>query len=99
MAPIFQSTSTPTSIPTAIPTKTPTVAPTQAPTQTPTQVPTQTPKPTFTPYPSRTPVTTEKKIIALTFDDGPDYDTSGMLDVLAKHNVKATFFIKGLNLE
>ncbi len=82
-----------------LPTQTPTETPTAAPTQTPTAAPIETPKPTFTPYPSRTPVTTDKKIIALTFDDGPDYDTSGMLDVLAKHNVKATFFIKGLNLE
>lgn len=93
----------PSASPTTAPTQTPTVPPTETPTETPTQTPTvsptQTTKPTFTPYPSRTPVTTEKKIIALTFDDGPDYDTNGMLDVLAKHNVKATFFIKGLNLE
>ncbi|MBR5280874.1 MAG: polysaccharide deacetylase family protein [Clostridia bacterium] len=90
-----QSTEAPANTPTVAPTETPTVAPTE----TPTAEPTKTPSPTLTPIPTRTPVATDKKIIAFTFDDGPDYDTSGMLDVLAKHNVKATFFIKGLNLE
>lgn len=37
-----------------------------------------------------------KKQIALTFDDGPHHpNTSKTLDVLAKHNVKATFFLIG----
>lgn len=35
------------------------------------------------------------KLIALTFDDGPNYNTSKVLDVLAKYNVKATFFVLG----
>ena len=36
------------------------------------------------------------KQIALTFDDGPnDPHTSNLLDVLAKHNVPATFFMIG----
>jgi len=36
------------------------------------------------------------KQIALTFDDGPnDPDTLHLLDVLAKHNVHATFFLIG----
>ena len=34
------------------------------------------------------------KLIALTFDDGPNYNTSKVLDVLAKYNVKA-FFVLG----
>lgn len=39
---------------------------------------------------------TDKKIIALTFDDGPDDKfTPQILDVLKKHNVKATFFLLG----
>src|SRR3954468_18179131 len=34
--------------------------------------------------------------LALTYDDGPnDPDTPLLLDVLAKHNVKATFFLIG----
>ena len=46
-------------------------------------------------------VVTNKKInnsdrlIALTFDDGPNYNTNKVLDVLAKYNVKATFFVLG----
>ena len=35
------------------------------------------------------------KLIALTFDDGPNYNTSKVLDVLAKYNAKATFFVLG----
>lgn len=35
-------------------------------------------------------------LIALTFDDGPNEDyTSQLLDVLAKHDVKASFFVMG----
>lgn len=38
----------------------------------------------------------EKKLIAITFDDGPHpKETSQVLDVLKKYNVKATFFIAG----
>lgn len=38
----------------------------------------------------------EKKLIALTFDDGPHpKETNEVLDVLNKHKVKATFFIAG----
>ena len=38
----------------------------------------------------------EKKVIALTFDDGPHpKETDKVLDVLSKYNVKATFFIAG----
>ena len=33
------------------------------------------------------------KVVYLTFDDGPSKYTSELLDVLAKYNVKATFFI------
>ncbi|RDY24895.1 polysaccharide deacetylase family protein [Romboutsia maritimum] len=38
----------------------------------------------------------EEKVVALTFDDGPDEDfTPQVLDILKKYNVKATFFVVG----
>ncbi|MGP4062366.1 polysaccharide deacetylase family protein [Halobacillus sp. H74] len=38
----------------------------------------------------------EQKVIALTFDDGPDQRyTPEILDILKKHDVKATFFLMG----
>ncbi len=37
----------------------------------------------------------DKKYIALTFDDGPAAKTSEILDVLKQHNVPATFFTIG----
>src|SRR5689334_15654481 len=38
--------------------------------------------------------------LALTYDDGPnDPDTLLLLDVLAKHNVRATFFLIGKYVE
>lgn len=38
-------------------------------------------------------------VVALTFDDGPDPNrTSAVLDVLAEHDVAATFFVTGQNV-
>jgi peptidoglycan/xylan/chitin deacetylase (PgdA/CDA1 family) len=37
--------------------------------------------------------------VALTFDDGPSPDTEGILDVLAEHNLSATFFMVGREVE
>ncbi|MBS0285868.1 MAG: polysaccharide deacetylase family protein [Proteobacteria bacterium] len=43
-------------------------------------------------------VKTDEKVVALTFDDGPDKPyTEQILGVLDKHNVKATFFVLGGN--
>ncbi len=43
---------------------------------------------------------TDKRIVALTYDDGPSPPyTDQLLDVLAKHNVKATFFMIGKRIE
>lgn len=43
---------------------------------------------------------TSEKIVALTFDDGPDAEhTPAVLDSLARHNVHATFFIVGYRAE
>lgn len=39
-----------------------------------------------------------KKLLVLTFDDGPSKYTSQILDILQKENVKATFFILGQNI-
>lgn len=41
-----------------------------------------------------------EKLVALTFDDGPDKDfTPQILDILKKNNIKATFFVVGENVE
>ncbi len=47
-----------------------------------------------------TKIKTDEKIVALTYDDGPypPY-TDRLLDILAKHNVKATFFMIGKRIE
>lgn len=37
------------------------------------------------------------KVIYLTFDDGPSQYTGELLSILAKYDVKATFFVTGLN--
>ena len=43
---------------------------------------------------------TDQKVVALTFDDGPQPPyTDRLLDVLAKHDVKATFFVIGNRIE
>ena len=41
----------------------------------------------------------EKKLIALTFDDGPSKYTSVLLDILNDKNAKATFFLIGDNIK
>ncbi len=42
----------------------------------------------------------DKKVIALTFDDGPSPDiTPEILDILKEHKIKATFFVIGNNLK
>ena len=38
---------------------------------------------------------TGKKVIYLTFDDGPSQYTGKLLDILKKYNVKVTFFVTG----
>ncbi len=43
---------------------------------------------------------TDERLVALTFDDGPSPPyTDQLLDILAKHNVKATFFMIGNRIE
>ena len=44
--------------------------------------------------------TAEYSLVALTFDDGPRYDTTAaLLDGLARRGVRATFFLVGLSVE
>lgn len=40
-----------------------------------------------------------KKVVYLTFDDGPSKNTGKILDILKKYNAKATFFVTGNNQE
>ncbi|MFF2449416.1 polysaccharide deacetylase family protein [Neobacillus sp. NPDC058068] len=40
-----------------------------------------------------------KKIVYLTFDDGPTKWTGAFLDVLKEHGIQATFFMQGNNLK
>lgn len=43
---------------------------------------------------------TSEKIVALTFDDGPNEPyTSQVLDILDRYGIKATFFVTGKNVE
>lgn len=41
----------------------------------------------------------ENKTVYLTFDDGPSTNTGKILDILAEHDIKATFFVCGSNTE
>ena len=41
----------------------------------------------------------EKKIVYLTFDDGPSENTEKILDILKKYGAKGTFFVTGNNKE
>lgn len=46
------------------------------------------------PYPRPETVMPQGKVIYLTFDDGPGPFTGQLLNILKKHDVKATFFVK-----
>jgi peptidoglycan/xylan/chitin deacetylase (PgdA/CDA1 family) len=41
----------------------------------------------------------QPKLIALTFDDGPSWDTDSILDTLTAYHAKATFFVVGKSIE
>lgn len=85
--------------------------PTPDPTSDPTKAPTASPKPTAKPKPKPTTASTplpvrdkdgrvdckKYRCVALTFDDGPLPKTTGpLLDILAKEQVPATFFMLGV---
>ncbi len=44
-------------------------------------------------------VPTGRRLVTLTFDDGPSAETGNVLDMLARHHVKATFFVIGRYLD
>ena len=46
-----------------------------------------------------TPVPPDPKIVYLTFDDGPSPVTPQILEILAKNDILATFFVVGTNVE
>jgi peptidoglycan-N-acetylglucosamine deacetylase len=98
---------------TTIPTPTQTAAPAPAPTQTPEPTPTPAPAPE-PPAPIKieyklnkayqvVPIQPEgnKKVVLLTFDDGPKDQKmiETMLDVLDKHHAKAIFFVNGYRVK
>jgi peptidoglycan/xylan/chitin deacetylase (PgdA/CDA1 family) len=41
----------------------------------------------------------ERRALALTFDDGPSESTGAILEILARHGIPATFFMCGANVE
>lgn len=45
------------------------------------------------------PALPEGKIVYLTFDDGPSQYTETLLSILKEHDVSATFFMQGVNLQ
>ena len=48
---------------------------------------------------ANTPEVRKSGVVYLTFDDGPSRLTPKYLDILAKHNVKATFFVVGKQID
>ena len=44
-------------------------------------------------------VETDEKVVALTFDDGPEIKTNEVLDVLEQKEIKATFYVIGERLK
>lgn len=44
-------------------------------------------------------IDSDKKLVALTFDDGPNYNTNKILDILNKYDAKATFFVLGSRIK
>ena len=69
-----------------------------------TSIPVETPKPQLnvieTPKPTAEPVEEiEKKVVAITFDDGPSKYTMDLLNILEENDVEATFFVLGSNVK
>lgn len=86
---------------TGTPTETPVVTetPTESPVTPVTPTPPQTTTPILPPGEDYTPFFPEEKVIAFTFDDGPDWWTSYILDTLEGTDDKVTFFITGYMID
>jgi peptidoglycan/xylan/chitin deacetylase (PgdA/CDA1 family) len=81
--------------PAAATTQTSSTTPSATPTETPVNAPPSTPR-RPAPNPTAALATGNKKVLFLSFDDGPDpYWTPKVLQVLAKHGAHATFFELG----
>ena len=80
------ATQTPTELQTDPPTEPPTAPPTEPITEAPTAPPETVP-------PTEAPTAAPDPVIYLTFDDGPGSQTPRLLEILAKYNAKATFFV------
>jgi peptidoglycan/xylan/chitin deacetylase (PgdA/CDA1 family) len=91
------ATTTTTTLPPTTTTTTTTLPPTTTSTTTTTTTTTTTlPPTTTTPGPTTTVPVSERGIVYLTFDDGPNPElTEPMLDMLVSHGVTATFFLVG----
>lgn len=79
-------------------TPTPSPQPTHKPTPSPTPAPTPKPDPKPSNEPDKKPTSSsnDRKLVALTFDDGPDAAyTPKVLDILKAHHAKGTFFLVG----
>ncbi|MDF2700427.1 MAG: polysaccharide deacetylase [Haloplasmataceae bacterium] len=44
-------------------------------------------------------ITINKKVVYLTFDDGPSNNTKTIMNILKDYNIKATFFVVGYNIK
>ena len=99
-AEIVLATPTPTPTPTPPP---PTATPSPSPTATAMPTATATAGPTQTPGASVPPGGTvdceQVACVALTFDDGPGRPTGRLLDILAAHGSRATFFVVGVSVQ
>lgn len=74
----------------------PTETPVPSPTPTPTPTPIPTPEPTATAEPTKDP---NRKMVALTFDDGPTEEyTPLILDLAEEYGIHVTFFMQGNRL-
>lgn len=81
---------------TPAPDATPSPEPTPKPTPTPTPTPSPDPQPSNEPDKKPTSSEGDRKLVALTFDDGPDATfTPKVLDILKAHHAKGTFFLVG----
>jgi peptidoglycan-N-acetylglucosamine deacetylase len=93
--PVGPRVPTPTKTPKSEPEPTPTSKPSSKPTSEPTKKAKPKKKPSQEPS---SPPLGRGRAIYLTFDDGPGAFTQQVLDILARYNAKATFFVIGENV-